>query len=368
MSADENGMNELIILFAKNSLSYSLIADDTFLDYTSKIAGRRVYYSYTDFISQMQIMAKRTRDNIVNSLALQKTWVTLAFDGYTNVNHHKIYNILLLTDGKPYFYTMVNKRFEVDTLANIKKFLSQIIKELFEKEVNLVGIVCDNAANVTAAARDVGIEYGLIHAGCTAHQIQLIVNSFITNQTISEGINKFRKGIDTFPKHKYLIAALHARTKLRLRNECLTRWNGTLFALQRLIQLRSHIEEINKIHHSFDLEDSDWDFVQDVVKVLSFFEELSDIIQSDCSTLYTACRIYFRMAEKIAYFDSAHPFVTEVMRTIRFKTLFAAQINKWTESAKASEALQAISFLCIEDAHKRLCVNQANTVDYIVRV
>lgn len=178
----------------------------------------------------MKKLAEDLQETVLTKLAVRAEFITVAYDGYTNVNHHKVYNILLLTDGQAYYFNSINMRHSSDTDESIQLFLSQNIEVLKRRGLNIVGIVCDNAANVTAAGKVVAEKYGLVHVGCAAHQLQLITNTFLNYKLVNDELHVFTGIVNEFQGNKRLRHLLDKRTKYRILKENTTRWNGRYYA------------------------------------------------------------------------------------------------------------------------------------------
>lgn len=80
------------------------------------------------------------------------------------------------------------------TSINIVNNLKSILK-FWNIENKVCAIVSDNAANMVKAINDIDQTY-LVR--CTAHSIQLSINSGIQNNVVKETINKLRKIVGHF--------------------------------------------------------------------------------------------------------------------------------------------------------------------------
>jgi hypothetical protein len=67
--------------------------------------------------------------------------VTLAFDSWTNCNHDKILNIMLLTDGHAHYWTSINCGSNPDTSENEVRLIGEVIEDLRRRGIQLYGIV-----------------------------------------------------------------------------------------------------------------------------------------------------------------------------------------------------------------------------------
>lgn len=96
------------MLFVTSSLPHSLLESAIFkiaLD-TYKRAPN-VKLMQNKMKDRIQQLGEKTVDGILTKLSLQKSPVTLAIDGWTNVRSNKVTNLLLISNGISYFYASI---------------------------------------------------------------------------------------------------------------------------------------------------------------------------------------------------------------------------------------------------------------------
>jgi hypothetical protein len=72
--------------------------------------------------------------------------VTLAIDGWTNVRHEKVTNILALTGGRAFYLTTIVNALEGNTAAWLYPRIRDCIKSLTNKGISVVVLCADNEA------------------------------------------------------------------------------------------------------------------------------------------------------------------------------------------------------------------------------
>jgi hypothetical protein len=58
-------------------------------------------------------------DRIIDKILQDNNPVTLALDGWTNVNHNKVTNLILLSGGRAFYWRSVVNSLEHNTARNI---------------------------------------------------------------------------------------------------------------------------------------------------------------------------------------------------------------------------------------------------------
>jgi len=114
---------------------------------------------------------------------------------------------------------------ESHTSINIVSNLKSVLKT-WDIENKVVAFVCDNAANMVKAINDMD-KFNLVR--CTAHSIQLSVNSGLKNYVTKELINKIRKIVGYFNRSSSAQSELekelvkYGEPQNKLVQDCVTR-------------------------------------------------------------------------------------------------------------------------------------------------
>jgi hypothetical protein len=228
----------------------------------------------------------------------------------------------MLLDGvKEYFYTSIVQGVEPDITERMIEQLQPIMHKLIvDDRMNIVGVVTDNARNVTNAANAIAKEYGLFHMGCVAHQIQLIVHTFLKLEEVEPVKKTARKLIKLFLSNKHLRFRLHHRTRLCILGYSNVRWNSELRAFFRLLHLQKHIEYalhgndvLSEVHGVMSKN------LSSVCEVLKFFESKTNQIQKSKSNLFNAYLTYRHIQSQLRAFDGEHSFRGTILEPVVFQ-------------------------------------------------
>jgi Protein of unknown function (DUF 659)/hAT family C-terminal dimerisation region len=213
--------------------------------------------------------------------------LTVAVDGWTNVNKSKVTNIVILCGGESYYWcSIVNARNKNSALW-LRDPLVEVLQSIRGEGLVFSALVADNE-NVNNALYDlVKIRYPfLVRSPCAAHLVQLCVLKALDLPHIDPILTEMETLLGQFRKSK------EYRLKLRqvqeaatgtfhtLLRPCDTRWSSQLFAAERLVKLKSYVDLVMAQEASF------WSNLEEVIRFLKPFQVATDVMQKDSSTLY----------------------------------------------------------------------------------
>ena len=133
------------IAFAKNSLPHSLIEDEYFKNALRKVQNsKNINLNKKNLREIMLIESEKIKENILINLSLNKSPVTIAIDGWTNVRSNKVTNVLLITNGTSYILASIENECNKNNVDWLVSQLEEIIKVLLSKKINVVAITADN--------------------------------------------------------------------------------------------------------------------------------------------------------------------------------------------------------------------------------
>ena len=113
------------------------------------------------------------------------TPVTVALDGWTNVNHEKVTNIVLLCGGRAFYWRSIVNASEHNTAAWLHDAVVPVLNELLTLGITFVAISMDNEATTTALFNLLRVTFPfLLRVACGAHVIQLIVRALFEHPTL----------------------------------------------------------------------------------------------------------------------------------------------------------------------------------------
>ncbi|UYV72018.1 hypothetical protein LAZ67_9001565 [Cordylochernes scorpioides] len=157
--------------------------------------------------------------------------VCLTCDGWTNINTTSFYAI---TAHFIDYTTKLNSILlecsefpQKHTAENISSWILGVTKK-FKLDFKTVAVVTDNAPNIKAAIKTLGLP----HLSCFAHSVNLVVQRSI-NESIKSAVDKVKSIVQFFKQSSHAMAKLremqaNLSTKpLKLKQDVPTRWNST---------------------------------------------------------------------------------------------------------------------------------------------
>ena len=202
----------------------------------TRLVGRE---AATDAVRQY---GTETKKDTICYLAGSNQTVTVAVDSVTNVNQHKVYSVVLLSEGKAWFYCLWSIGNETDTGVAAAAKLSRIITNLQQDGVRIVAVVSDNASNMVLARSSLADEFQLLDVGCAAHLIHNSAMQLLSAEALDPLLSRFDEITKQYREDKQLRAAMQRQSVLKLQRPNDTRWSSHLAAYQRLLQQRETID------------------------------------------------------------------------------------------------------------------------------
>lgn len=157
-------------------------------------------------------------------------------------------------------------------------------------------IVTDNASNISKAVQNLDqlISNSKIeHIPCTIHTVHLMLkNSLFENEIIKNIIEKSRKIVGHFRHSTKAMKLLRASQeehnvpKHVLIQDVTTRWNSTYYMLCRLYEQRVAIQAVLlKTNCDYEFSTQEWKIIDELTKMLSVFEDLTNVLSKDMAKL-----------------------------------------------------------------------------------
>ena len=223
--------------------------------------------------------------------------VSVAMDGWTNVRHHKVNNIVVLCSSQAYYWCSIVNTQNNNTAEWLKEPLLAVMNSVRQLGIPIVALVADNEAVNKAVYRQLTPTFPfLIQVPCGAHVIQLCVGRTLALPAMKDVLETMGEIINGFSANKdhrnRLIASQKAAavdSPLSILKPCTTRWSSHLFAAQRLIRLRQHIQII------LPQTDLFWTSLESLIAFLQPFQHATDVAQADNSTLYSVHQQFERL-------------------------------------------------------------------------
>jgi len=294
-------------LFAVHSLPHNLLSADEFKEFikvvretTSPVPGRERLRS--DIITQ----GKATVERVYQVLSRCVLPCTIVLDGWTNVRHNKVSNILLCDGNSTYFCFSHENSEEKNDVKHLKETLVPLLEIFLEKKVEFIALTVDNEATMTALAKALKLKFPwLLHIPCAAHTIQLCLEKIAKLPTLKPTFDEVFEVVDAFAKDKD--ARLKLR-KLQLKGKCgpkckeqpkriikpaATRWSSRITSADRLLELKEGVDNL------FPRERAFWEKLERHLVFLRPFKTATDTAQRDASNLYAVWKEFNLLKEHV---------------------------------------------------------------------
>ena len=298
-------------LFATHALPHRLADSKEMRDYLLAIRSSTIRPPSRAAIKEAQAdLADALRAQLIDKLAAYSVTspISLAIDGWTNTRHHKVTNILCLCGGQAYYWCSVVNRYEKNTAEWLLNPIGDAIKDLSDNMIRITALVADNEAVNGKLYKLLRPKYPhLLLSSCAAHTIQLCVNKTLKVPGIYEImsqvesiVNQFRKG----KQHKQRQSESESKVKALI-VPCDTRWSSHRAAGVRLCELQKYIS-LCKLPRP--PADTFWSQLEQLMMFLRPFQDATDIIQADNSTLYSVYQQFEKLLLYVDAIDSASQF------------------------------------------------------------
>jgi len=232
-------------------------------------------------------LADRLREKVVQHIRGGTAPVTVAIDGWTNVCHTKVNNVVLLYCGVAFYWCSIPNRYDANTAAWLSDQLTPHLQELVRLGIRFTALVADNESVNDALFNMLTQTFPfLIRVPCAAHTIQLVVKQVIELDTFDKTLDAVRTLISHFEQKKserqrlrelQRAAGQHEYSLVKAND---TRWNSQLYACIRILKLRPFLTLILPQTEAF------WADLQLLIEFLSPFQGATDVLQRDSATLH----------------------------------------------------------------------------------
>jgi hypothetical protein len=215
-------------------------------------------------------------------------WTSRANNGYLSYTVHfltanfEMRNYCLAVENVDESHTAANLANSLSEQTNAWTSDSQRAAEI------KIAVVSDNAANVQAAISKVP---SCISVKCFDHTLQLAINDAVQHCTELKTCIQKAKSITTHFKHSSQnTKKLMEREKqlglqqLKLKQECITRWNSKFDMLERLVFVKDAVSSVvASVKNVQGLSASEWEVAEEYVNVFKPFKVLTATMSSATS-------------------------------------------------------------------------------------
>jgi hypothetical protein len=276
-------------LFARCSLAHQMVEFDEFVD-----AAQAIRFSTCPLPDRRQLRAallaeaQCLRGRVIRQLRIfcRSSPISIAIDGWTNVNTAKVTNVVLICGGEAYYWCSIVNGSHHNRAVWLRDPLVEVLNEIKAQGLVFTALVADNErVNTTLWELLLAPFPFLIRSACAAHLVQLcvlkalelpVIDPILT--TMEAVIRQFRYKVHRLKLKQVQLAA--AGSSLCLIRPCDTRWSSQMYAAERLVKLKTFIDLVLPQTSLF------WCELEQVINFLKPFQLATDVMQKDTSCLY----------------------------------------------------------------------------------
>jgi hypothetical protein len=348
-------LNCIMMMLVMNCLPLSLIEDPYFrlaIDRTAK-AGATLNLVSRPTLRRLLIKKHAAmKAELVSHLKQRRAPVSLVLDGWTNVNHNKVTNILLVVRNRAFYWCSINNTFDRNTAVWLATALQPIILGIESLGIPVVSFVADNEEVMSATHRQLEPEFGaLLRIPCAAHTIQLIVKYILREAPFAELLKEYVDMLNLFSSKKMLRLALEnaqpsSNTARRIIRPCETRWSYTLLSIDRSIKLQHYIGQALQSLGMPPKSAVFWGQLAEIAAILRPFADATDVVQRDNAVLWDVAEQFASLVDHAAKITESHP---------ALGVLIQGHINdEWTSHHVHTSATAACGLLSRKAGHEKL--------------
>lgn len=264
-------------------------------------------------------------------------WTSINNESFTSITAHFIDNDTNLNSNLLCCISYNDKH----TAENLCQFLKEKINE-WNLTNKVTAVVSDNAANITAAIR-LG---QWRHLPCFAHNLNLIVQTSLKNNSTKIIIDKVKAIVQYFKRSSTALAKLHSvqegigLAKLKLKQDTVTRWNSTYDMLIRILETKDAVvsalvilnNELNSISAH------EWVVLQQISEILKIFYAITNEVSAEKTVTVSTLLIFTNVLKKNieSYFENERPF-TPTAEIEQLLVILKDQTNKRLQYVEENE-------------------------------
>lgn len=310
--------------FAHHSWAHLTIESDAFQHMVNCIRHSNIALPAREAVQTAQLQhAQKLKSELIGKLQsfCRSSPITVAMDGWSNVNMAKVTNVVLLCGGHAYYWcSIVNSRHH-NTAAWLRDQLVEVMQRLQGSGLQFAGLVLDNEAVNGALFRLLEPTFPfLIHSPCAAHILQLCVDHSLRLPAIVPLLTSMEALINRFRNNKVAkLQLLQHQTAsgvvkpLGVKRPCTTRWSSHLQAAERLVEVQVYVDRVERQPPSFWLE------LTALVHFLKPFQVATDVLQADSSTLFDTYKVFTtlqRHVNRLQRTDFLYPSKYDILNVI----------------------------------------------------
>jgi hypothetical protein len=299
------------------------------------------------------------KGELVTRLQKLRTPVSLVLDGWTDVNHNKVTNVLLVAQGKSYYWCSISNKSERNTATWLAAALSPVIRSIEEQGIAVISFVADNEEVMSATHRRLEPEFApLLRIPCAAHTLQLVVKKIMLASPFKQLVEEYIEMLNHFSGSKQLRLALDKaqpsdNMARRLIRPCDTRWSYTLFSIDRSIKLQKYIGAAQFLHGLPPKEAHFWQQLAEIAAILRPFADATDVLQRDNAVLSDVAEQFSTLVLHTCDIEKTHPSIGAIIHGCIRAQWFSHHVH--------SAATVACCFLSRKRGFEKLITREDNS-------
>lgn len=280
------------LCFASNHIAYNVADSASFAAMLEAARGSTIVFpKRTAVKTALGQVEASLREQVIARITGGTAPVTVAIDGWTNVLHTKVTNVVLLCSGNAFYWCSLPNAAHSNTADWLRDHLTPVLEGLVAAGIRFSALVADNEAVNDALFRRLQDPFPfLIRVPCAAHTMQLVVNQIISLAKFSKVYKVLAGVLSSFDKSRDTRNQLRTMQRgdaeqlheYALIKPCDTRWNSKLRACKRFILLRRYLQFM----FPAELKDSFWTELELLIDYLQPFQIATDVLQRDSATLF----------------------------------------------------------------------------------
>jgi hypothetical protein len=305
----QSALQQAAVAFAMNGIAHRVVQTPSFSALLTMVGWRGALPTRRAIRTALLSHATALRTHLITRLRNSQTPVTLAVDGWTNVRHDKVTNVLLLQGGQAFYWCSITNDAESNTAdwlaARIRPVLDTLTRE---HQVRVVALVADNEAVMGALHDRLEPHFPfLIRVPCAAHTLQLAVRDCLASEEHAQTVTEFLSFVKHFEKKEHRLALRDLQrarkvTQLVLRKPNDTRWNSLFLAIERALEMQPELECCMPPH----LHQQRDDFFTRLTALRDFlhpFRTATDVVQRDSATLSDVMAQFIKLLAHVRQSD-----------------------------------------------------------------
>ena len=234
--------------FYEANIPFNVVRHPAFLDAVKSTSESRVVYKPPAYNAIRTKLLKSTKDEVAAMVAektrapIHKYGVTICSDGWDNVTHRPLMNVMLACTSGEVFLGSIDTTGERKDATYVANCMGDYIDAVGAQ--NVVQVCTDNAGNMKAAGALLMDRFPHIYfQGCSAHALDLLLEDWGKQDWITSLVKKAKSIVKYIRTHHMPLAIFRRHSPNHiLKNPVETRFATMFLMIERLVEVREAIE------------------------------------------------------------------------------------------------------------------------------